>query len=395
MAIKVYRNTDAGAPVLTGFAGSLVTVLDAVLVNGYNTVNVTSITRSSSTATVVCATPHGLSTGDSATISGATQADYNIDALVTVVDATTFTFAVANAPASPATGTITAKRSSAGFTKAFSGTNKAVYRANDVSGLRHCLRVLDDGGTSGGGGEARVFGYETMTDVDTGTGLYPTNAQSSNNGYFWRKSSTTDSTARPWLIVTDGKLIYYFNDYAGTAVNGMGNGYLHTGAFGDVMSYKPGDAYASIITGNSATNQTTSVSSGLFNPQTAIASPTSFASSMCIARDYTAVAGSRYVGLYGTGLSTGCIGATAAISYPHLIDSGFYLAPILVTQSSPALIRGRLPGAYEPMHGRCFNNGDTVSNVQGMPGKTFMMLYGTAGSSQGAMMIDITGPWDS
>lgn len=35
MAVTVYKSTDASAPVLNGLAGSLITVLDAVLVNGY------------------------------------------------------------------------------------------------------------------------------------------------------------------------------------------------------------------------------------------------------------------------------------------------------------------------------------------------------------------------
>src|SRR4051812_48257028 len=35
MAVTLYKSTDAGAPVLTGQVGSLVALLDAVLVNGY------------------------------------------------------------------------------------------------------------------------------------------------------------------------------------------------------------------------------------------------------------------------------------------------------------------------------------------------------------------------
>lgn len=35
MAVTVYKSTDASAPVLTGQAGSLITLLDAILVNGY------------------------------------------------------------------------------------------------------------------------------------------------------------------------------------------------------------------------------------------------------------------------------------------------------------------------------------------------------------------------
>ena len=37
MTVRLYKSTDASAPVLNGNAGSLVTVLDAILVNGYGT----------------------------------------------------------------------------------------------------------------------------------------------------------------------------------------------------------------------------------------------------------------------------------------------------------------------------------------------------------------------
>lgn len=395
MAIKIFRGTDAGAPSLTGQSGSLITVLDAVLVNGYNTVSVSGITRSGSTATVTTSGAHGLATGDSATISGAGQADYNIDAVVTVVNSTSFTYAVANSPTTPATGTINCKRSAAGFTKTFSGANKATYRSNDLTGMRHTFRVLDDAGSTGAGGEARVWGYETMADVDTGTNVYPTAIQSSS-GYYWRKSSTTDTTARAWMIVTDGKLIYYFCDYATAQASGLSNASIQfSGAFGDIISYKPGDAYGVILTGTTTTNSTSSPPNGLFAGSTTITAQAAFASSMVIARDYTAVAGAKYISTYGTGLSSTCLGSVASVAYPHLIDSGFYLSPVILTQGTPALIRGRLPGCYESLHGRCFNNGDIITNVQGMIGKTFMMIYGTAGGGNGAIMLDITGPWDS
>ncbi len=35
--VNLYQSTDASAPILTGSAGSLVTLLDACLVNGYGT----------------------------------------------------------------------------------------------------------------------------------------------------------------------------------------------------------------------------------------------------------------------------------------------------------------------------------------------------------------------
>lgn len=393
MAIKIYRSTDAGAPSLTGQAGSMVTVLDAVLVDGYNTVSVSSITRVGSTATVVCAAAHGLRTGDSALIAGAAQGDYNVDAVITVVDPTTFTYTVANSPATPATGTITVKRAPAGFTKTFAGTNKAVYRSNALTGNRLYLRCDDSGGSAGGGGEARMYGYEAMTSVDVGTNPFPTATQSPD-GYFWRKSSTTNATARAWMFVTDGKLVYYFNQYNLAGSSNMTDA-LFSGAFGDFLSYKAGDAYSTILTGCSSANASSGAPNGLFRAVTSVTSAGSFSSgSTAVARDYTGAPGARYVGLLGSAFSS-VLGNSAYISYPHLIDSGYYLSPVLLTQASPPLVRGRMPGMYEGWHARTFNHGDLIDNVQGLPGRTLMHVHGQDGSSNGCILLDITGPWDA
>lgn len=68
-----------------------------------NVYYITSLTRASTTATAVTSKPHGLTTGDSVTIRGAVETDYNITTTVTVSDTTTFTYTVANSPTSPAT----------------------------------------------------------------------------------------------------------------------------------------------------------------------------------------------------------------------------------------------------------------------------------------------------
>lgn len=69
--------------------------------------SVSSITRTSSTATVTTSSAHGYSTGDLVHIIGANQADYNGEYEITVLTPTTFTYTVANSPSTPATGTIT------------------------------------------------------------------------------------------------------------------------------------------------------------------------------------------------------------------------------------------------------------------------------------------------
>src|ERR1700692_1964892 len=53
MTVTVYRSTDASAPVLTGSVGTLLTVLDAVLVNGYGAVSAAAWTKPFSNASNV------------------------------------------------------------------------------------------------------------------------------------------------------------------------------------------------------------------------------------------------------------------------------------------------------------------------------------------------------
>lgn len=69
--------------------------------------SVTSITRSGVTATVT-QTAHGFATGDYVLIAGAVETDYNGVFSIAVTGVDEYTYVVANAPSTPATGTITA-----------------------------------------------------------------------------------------------------------------------------------------------------------------------------------------------------------------------------------------------------------------------------------------------
>lgn len=73
-------------------------------------VAVTSITRAGAVATVTTTAPHGWATGNQVNIRAAVQPEYNGDKTITVTGANIFTFAVAGAPATPATGVIIANK---------------------------------------------------------------------------------------------------------------------------------------------------------------------------------------------------------------------------------------------------------------------------------------------
>jgi len=70
---------------------------------GDTTLTISSITRSGATATATTELRHSLETGNKVTVAGCVQTDYNITATVTVTGAYTFTYTVANSPATPAT----------------------------------------------------------------------------------------------------------------------------------------------------------------------------------------------------------------------------------------------------------------------------------------------------
>jgi hypothetical protein len=388
-AVKTYKSTDQGAPVLTGEVGKLIDLLTAVLVDGYATASVSGITRSGSVATVTLADANSsLTTGDWVTIAGANQADYNGEHQITVTSGTTFTYAVANSPATPATGTITYKKSGAGWTKPFTGTNKAVfYPGSANNSARFYLRVDDSGGTAGGALEVAVRGYESMGDVDTGSGDFPTAANAAS-GLCWRKSATANSTARAWCIVADDRGFYIQINAGATAATTSVN------YFGWFPSNKPGDVYNCVLTGATTFN-----SSSLAEGLGGIAGVDAFSAlfSVSIARSYSQLGsgiGGRTVSFLPAASALGAGGGSSSdILYPNPQDSALWVLPVFVGEAGNS-IRGRYPGAYVHVHTTMpFANYDKASNIAGLPGVVCMSLDCKNSSSAGQLLVDITGPW--
>jgi hypothetical protein len=371
MSVTRYQSTDAGAPSLTGQAGSLITLLDALLVNGYNSGSVTSITRSGSTATVTRA-GHGFQNGDCVLIEGADQAEYNGEFYISNVATDTFDFTVSGTPATPATGTITAKLAPAGWTKPYSGVNKAAYRLG--GGTQRYLRIVDDG--TGAATYARGVGYETMSDVDTGTGDFPTSAQLSG-GLYWYKSSTADATARPWVAVaTNEFFVLHVNVNSGTGSQSAAF------AFGDINSYNGSDAYHTI---HIAGNTSTVTSGGNLHKLS-----TTGITGNYMARSYTQLGTSIQVGktsdaAKGSGTAMGAGGLT----YPHPVDGGLYLAPVWVNESA-GVVRGVLPGIWNPLHSLPLSDGDTFDGLGALAGKSFKALT-VANTSQ--IFLETSNTW--
>jgi hypothetical protein len=128
-------------------------------------VSVASITQVDGLATATVSAGHGFSDGDQVTIAGAAQAGYNLTINVNVTSATVFTYPVAAATVSPATGTITAT----GYSTGALDISASCYFDNEqLVQLRTTgdVYVLDVTGTSDNG--APIDFHIRTQEIDAG-----------------------------------------------------------------------------------------------------------------------------------------------------------------------------------------------------------------------------------
>ena len=382
-SVRYFDSTMSGAPALSGTVGALISVLDACLTNGFGTVTLNSLVVSSNVATGTVSAGHGFSmigsaVGSVITIAGATPSGLNGTwRIASVADSTHFTFVTSGISDQTATGTITAVRAPLGFSKAYSGTNKAVYRANDVMSSRLYLRVADDG--TGAATYARARGYESMSDVDTGTGPFPTDTQVSG-GLYWGKSSAASSTARAWRLFGDSQGFYL-------SVNHDGSGTWIGVAWIDIQSERAGDAYRTLIIGGVNSTVANMENIHLINSATGHYcarkyDQTGTAIAVFKLSHLFAISG---IGLYG-------------IPYPAPMGNQFYCAPVDVWEgtgySAATALRGPLPGIYSPLHpGSQLTDGSFQVDIIGLDGRTLIVQILKYNAVSYVAAIDLTGPW--
>lgn len=383
-SVRYFDSTMSGAPALSGTVGALISVLDACLTNGFGTVTLASLVVASNVATGTVSGGHGFSmigsaVGSVITIAGATPSGLNGTwRIASVADSTHFTFITSGISDQTATGTITAVRAPLGFSKVYSGTNKAVYRADDVMSSRLYLRVADDG--TGSATYARVRGYESMSDVDTGTGPFPTDTQVSG-GLYWGKSSAASSTARAWRLIGDSQGFCLF-------ANQDGSGAWISATWVDIPSEKAGDAYRTLIIGGITSTVSLMGNLPMIN--------TAAAGHYC-ARKYDQTGSAIAVFKLSHGLALSGMGIYG-VPYPAPMGGQFYCAPVDVFEGSSAAsataLRGVLPGIYNPCHPATqLTDGTFQVNVTGLDGRTLLVQIIKSGGTSYASVIDLTGPW--
>ena len=391
-SVKFFHSAMVGAPVLTGAVGQLIPLLDACLKDGFDTKTLVSLVVSGGVATATYTGTHSAVVDGVVLIAGVTGALTALNGeqkITSKPGATSVTFATAAADGTAA-GTITMKMAPAGWLKPFSGTNLAAYKSADPASTACYLRIDDSTTLS-----ARVIGYETMSDINTGTGPFPTTAQMSGGGY-WPKSIQTTG-AVDWYLFADSRMFYFApvpgRSQSATFLCGTLRG------FGDIVAYKPsGDAYGCVLSYSATSTVTSQFDGSLSNsPTSIIATP----------RGYTGVGSAAWHFTWAViGGSNAISGITASSGgFPNPVDGSLMMVRRHLTPTGQGYPRGELPGYIHFSQSGIydvFRPLDTVPGTSLFAGKRFLLFtvgselaFNTAASSTTVSLgaMDVVGPW--
>lgn len=383
-SVKVFASTDPGALVLSGTAGALSTLLKTYLVDGRGSGAVATLNVTAGVATATYSAGHPFAVGSVGEFAGATPTGLNGQKRILSVATNSVTFAAPGIADGAATGSITSKLASAGWQQVFSATNITRLKPTVVEATGCVLRIDDTGTTN-----ARVRAYEAMTDASTGTGPTPLESQLAG-GLYWPKSSVANATARPWIVIADGRGVYLAGDPTGT-------GRYTLTYSGDIASLKSGDAYGYLLTGNQADQtNTSSVPDGCVGY-----SHRSARTGAYLVRAHTAIGQSTAVqrlGAHHNGSTADVYAGTAGYSvgaYPNGPNNGLMTGALELHAQG---IRGTLPGLLHPVQdcGTAFATGAIVDGTNDLAGRRLLAIRVAPPSGSvtpGTVFLDLTGPW--
>lgn len=386
--MKFYHSDMVGAPALTATAGSLHDLLNACLVDGFGLKAITALTVAGGVATATVVAPHSFVVGATAEIAGVSPAGLNGQSRVTAITTTSIAFNT-SVPDGPASGTATIKVASLGWTKVFTGTNKAVYKSSAVESPGFCFRVND-----ASAGYARVIGYEAMTTVDAGTKPFPTNAQVSG-GLYWSKNYAGQPCK--WALFGDDRIFYFCVDPMSMPET-YGDRFQCT-VFGDPRSFKVGDAFATVMTGCVADRSIGGDVEGCVGRSMGSTSPTA-TGGYFVARTHTGLGTAVPYAPIGVASHQSSYSYSGSGSYgfgthPNGPDNGLLLSDAVGYDNG---YRFSLPGVKHLVQNAIgsFSAFAIVDGTGDMLGRRVMMLpVGSVsyGGPQGVVAFDITGPW--
>lgn len=385
MSLPVLLSSDMlGSPNLTPTNGSLNALLNACLVNGFNTQSVVSATASGGVVTFNFASGPGFTALSTVSIAGSTGAVADGQFRVQSAASNQVLVAIPGVPDGAVGGTITMKFSPLGWTRPFSGTGIGCYRQGGSSATKRFLRVYDNNVVAAGYVGA-IRGYENMTAVSTGTGAFPTTGQVAGNGDVIQLpyDGTLDLPAqqyRSWVVIGTPRFFKVYVE-AGRSMSGSTDvkntvaatpsGNVGAFAFGELVNItKPADAFAHICWGSSQQN-----------PFTARAH-TGAGSAIQVRTNGSAATGAGYLSL--------------GVTYPSAPDGGLHcLGPVTVSENdTTGYLRGTLPGILTLFESPFSNSasppafGTELTGIAGVAGRLKLLRNAYMSYGDTAWLLD-------
>lgn len=202
-SVRTFSSSDVGAPQLgaSPVKGELMAVLKACLVTGYNATPVSTVSCSGNILTLTCANGHGLKKDHIIDISGASVAAFNGEFRVQSCTATTLNVYVPGASLpSTSGGTMSVKQASAGWSAPFENASTLVLKAaRPVGSALDAFFRLSHAASNN---SVMIRGFESMTDVDSGTDPFPTLSQRPTGAFISRSAS-----GRFWYVFATNGLV--------------------------------------------------------------------------------------------------------------------------------------------------------------------------------------------
>lgn len=417
LTVKYFSSGMTGAPQIANNWGDLVTMLDACLVNGFALKAIDTLTVADGIATATISSGHAYRPFQVVEIAGAEQPEYNGQFRVLTATMTTFTYAVTGTPVSPATtaASLSAKVASLGWEKPFSSTHKAAYRSKNPQSPQNILLIDNSlktpNYTTGWAKWANVGIVEDLSDIDTIVGAqapYEPNNPTQNwkqvtaSQWGWHKwyharggqyESAGDSGGggRNWVLIGDDRLFFLF------CTNAAGYGWYgrNSYCFGDLISFKPGDNYATVL---AADDNYSGMSNHWSYPGQyggyGLVCSLDFSGKLLL-RNHTQLGNPVRFGLTSLNTNNGQqICGRGPMPFPNGADYSLWLLPAYVRQEDGHM-RGILPGMLWMPQYLPYSDQTIVDNVVGQAGKRFLLVRTQySDQTEGAQIaFDITGPW--
>ena len=283
-----------------------------------------------------------------------------------------------------------------GWTKTYSGTNKAVY--TQASGSGFVLRVVDDGSLAAGAREATVRGAESASDVDTLTDSFPTTSQLADADCVWRKSNSADSTTRTYYASADDKTLILWIEFSSSPGADMY-------CFGDLEGLYPGESYLCFITNRATGNN---AGHGLAAAATTLSMNVPFNGyKMVVARSADGLVKSEHAAFHiASGNKMGFTNVSGLV-YPNTPTNKVPAVPVYVTgyysssssAGSGGMIRGAVPFVFDTLLGASLSGitfKNTWADTAYDASSSFIWLPcgSSLGDNQPRPLLQTAGTWD-